>query len=124
MRYCILLVCLLFSGSLYAQQAKAYEMVHYVAESNGHTYLLAYADGYPAASSVKIKRSNLTTSTFQPVNGAADNNGDLLFTTSESKKAGQIVLHGIDENSAAPAMLKATYALNGRKLMLKFVKKE
>lgn len=124
MKYCILLVCLLFSGSLYAQQAKAYELVHYVAESNGHKYLLDYADGYPAASSIKIKRSNRITFTFQPVNGAADKNGDLLFTASKSKQAGQIVLHGIDENSTAPAMLKATYALNARKLMLRFIKKE
>ena len=124
MKYCILIFFLLSSGSLYAQQAKAYEMVHYVAKSDGHTYLLDYADGYPAASNVKIKRLNRITSTFQPVNGAADDNGYLLFTASKSKQAGQIVLHGIEENSTSPAMLKATYALNGRKLTLKFIKKK
>jgi len=122
MKYSMLLICLLYSGSLYAQQAKAYELVHYVAEANGHTFLLDYADGYPAASSVEIKRSYQITAILHPTDGAADDNGDLLFTASKNKQAGQIILHGVDENSIAPATLRATYALKGRKLMLIFKK--
>lgn len=123
MKYGILLFCLLFSGSLYAQQAKAYELVHYVAESNGRTCLLDYADGYPGASSIKMKRSNRIIFTFQPANGAADYNADLIFNSTK-KQAGQIILLGVGENSIAPAILKATYELKGRKLLLTFKKRK
>lgn len=124
MKYYILLLCLLFSGSLYAQQAKAYEWMHYAAQADGHTFLLAYADGYPAASSIKIKRLSKITAILHPVGGVADENGDLVFTASQSKQAGQIALHGVDENSSAPAALRATYALKGRKLRLIFKKRK
>ncbi|WP_157799144.1 hypothetical protein [Mucilaginibacter auburnensis] len=118
----MLLVCLIFSGSRYAQQAKAYELLHYVSESDGQTFLLAYADGYPAASSIKIKRSFRITAIFQPVNGTADDDGDLIFTASKNKQGGQIILHGVDQNYTAPAVLKATYALKGWRLRLIFKK--
>ena len=88
MKYCMLLVCLLFSGSLFAQQAKAYELVHYVAQSDGHNFLLAYADGYPAASSVKIKGCNLISDMLYPADGAAYDNGDLIFTALKNKQIG------------------------------------
>lgn len=122
MKYYILLSMLLFSGNLYAQQAKAYELVHYVATNGGQAYLLDYADGYPCASNIKIKRAGRTTFILEPVNGFANDNGDLLFIAPKSKQEGEIVLHGVDDDNVAPAKLKATYKLKGRKLVLTFKK--
>lgn len=56
--------------------------------------------------------------------GVAEKNGDLVSITSRSKQAGSIVLHGIDENSTTPAILKATYVLRGHKLILMFLRRK
>ncbi|MEO3402838.1 hypothetical protein AAFN85_02985 [Mucilaginibacter sp. CAU 1740] len=105
---------------MHAQQAKAYEVVHYIARSGKFIYSLDYADGYPAASHISIKNGKQPASLLQPVSGAAESNGDFVFRPAKGLTITQVILKALDETSSAPASIKAIAMTGKGRVILNF----
>lgn len=122
MKYFIIICCLFFSRNLYAQQAKAYEIVHYTAKSGDRTFLLAYADGYIGASEIRLKQPKNRTVVLRPVSGVTETNGDFEFKAESAATQGQITLKHIDEMAVAPTIIEGVTSIKNHKIILYFRK--
>lgn len=111
MKHIFLFICLFGVTRLHAQQAKAYETIHYIATLKNTHWKLEYADGYLAATKVKFK-----TQVFLPVSGTPENNGDLVLRS----KTDKIILLNIKEEETPASTIYAKYEAKGQVVKLVF----
>lgn len=95
----------LFVPAAKGQQAKAYEVIPYIARSGKVIFYLDYADGYLAAGRIKMVEQGHKLIIFMPQSGAPESNGDLIFSSGSRK----ITLKNIREDETAPMKIKAIY---------------
>lgn len=125
----IFLFQIIFFGSLYfsanpamAQQAKAYETVKYTARIKNGVFHLDYADGYIGASKVRLVSNQKQTQLFSPQSGSTEGNGNFVLSSNLASNKREIILTGINEETEAPDIIRASYREKGRVLPLLFYK--
>jgi hypothetical protein len=94
---CYLMVVLLMPSLVFAQGVpKAYELDAYRGKVNGHTVILMLANGYIAASTLKIYTINSRKPVvFEPANWDEDKNDRLKFVTQQQGTHGYFVLYNM-----------------------------
>jgi hypothetical protein len=118
-----LLIALVFlSTSAKAQQAKAYETVHYKAKAGNLLFLLNYADGYIGASQIKLRENGRKIRIFLPESGAIESNGDFRFVLQPSANKTDIILTRLNDEETAPDLIRGSYRANGHAVVLIFKK--
>lgn len=120
--FIIAMLVVFINNRVEAQQAKAYEMVHYTAKAGNMLFKLDYADGYIGASRVTLQQPQHKTQVFFPENGVAEQNGDFLFGPQAISDQGKIKLTHINEEALAPATIRATFQLKNINFKLIFSK--
>jgi hypothetical protein len=116
-----LLIALIFMNtSARAQQAKAYETVHYRAKAGDLLFQLNYADGYIGASQIKLRENGRKTRIFLPESGAIESNGDFRFVPQQIAHNGDICLTRLNEEETAPDLIRGSYRAKGRTVVLIF----
>ena len=103
-----------------AQQAKAYETVNYIAKNGSLVFQLAYADGYIAASQIKVKNGRGVIQIFIPESGTTEQNGNFILRPRDIVDKREIVLFKISEESAAPKVIRGACRARGILLNLIF----
>ena len=103
-----------------AQQAKAYETVKYIAKNGSLVFQLAYADGYIAASQIKVKNGRGVIQIFIPDSGTTEPNGNFILRPRDVADKREIVLFKISEETEAPKAIRGGYRASGTLLNLIF----
>jgi hypothetical protein len=103
-----------------AQQAKAYETVHYRAKAGDLLFLLSYTDGYISASRISLRLNGQKTLLFLPESGTSESNGDFNFVSQPIAHNGDIRLMQLNEEETAPALIRSSYRAKGRTVVLIF----
>jgi hypothetical protein len=116
-----LFIALVFLNTLAkAQQAKAYETVHYRAKAGNLLFLLNYADAYIGASQIKLRESRRKIRIFLPESGRIEINGDLRFVLQPSANNTDIILTHLNEEETAPDLIRGSYRAKGHTVVLIF----
>lgn len=117
------LVAFIFSANTtLAQQAKAYETIHYAAKAGALMFKLDYADGYLAASKINITQGKQKPQVLVCESAVPESNGDLRFISDGADKQPVVILADISEEVIAPKTLRATYIADGQKIPLQFTR--
>lgn len=109
-------------GQVSAQQAKAYENVHYTARKNNLVFYLDYADGYIGASRISLRPAHGKTQVFLPESGVPDAGGNFILLTQSATDKGKVILANIDEGMEAPKTIHAIYSTKGQNFNLLFTR--
>ena len=117
MKYFPTLICFFICISLQAQQPKAYQMVSFKNAAQKLRFELDYAEGYLAASQIKLAQPRAKTQIFNPVSGTPEENGELSF---RANSGATIKLLGIDQEATSPKSIKGTYRFKGKVLQILF----
>jgi hypothetical protein len=118
-----LFAALLFvNATAKAQQAKAYQTVHYRAKTDNSFFLLEYADGYIGANRIRLRHNGQKTLLYLPESGTPESNGDFNFVSRPTAYNGDIRLMHLNEEETAPAVIRGTYRAKGHTVVLIFKK--